>query len=266
MRFANLISACLSAILLLSCVQTQEADEPRRSRLSMALDPDFNFESFEKPEDQVVADPFEPVNRKIYAFNNQLDRFLLEPVSKAYAGVLPNPARNSVRAFIDNLKSPVWFANDVLQGEWDRAGTTAGRFALNSTLGVVGFYDFAANHANMKKHDEDFGQTLGVWGVGNGPYIMLPVFGPSTARDALGRVGDRFIDPINYAEGGDANEFLIGLRLTDVVDIRVRTAPAINATRDSADPYAQVRSLYIQAREGVVRNGRNDFEELPDFE
>lgn len=251
---------------LSACASSPDGSGLSRSeRLLAALEDDLS--KFKRADDQVIADPFEPMNRRIYAMNVQLDKYVLAPTAGAYETFVPNPARESARSFIDNLKGPVWLINDMLQGEWDLAGQTATRFALNSTFGVVGLYDFADHVAGIPKHDEDFGQTLGAHGVGNGPYLMLPVLGPSTTRDAFGRVVDTFtLDPINLTDTHGIVEYRLGLTAADTIDIRYRTDAAIAATANGADPYAQVRSLYVQTRQGSVRNGRDAFADLPDFD
>ncbi|MGD2131728.1 MAG: VacJ family lipoprotein [Maricaulaceae bacterium] len=225
--------------------------------------------ALEKPEDGLVADPFEPFNRVMYRFNDGLDRVILGPVAHGYQAVVPRAGRARVRDFIDNWKSPVWFANDVLQGDFEHAGVTARRFALNTTVGVLGAYDFAAHHADLPKRDEDFGQTLGVWGAGNGAYLMLPVLGPTTFRDLTGTVVDFTMDPFTWTEFDGDDTYRITNRALDFVDIRVQTDPALEAIRDSADPYLQARAVYIQSRNERIRNGGQGEEEvydLPEFE
>jgi phospholipid-binding lipoprotein MlaA len=227
---------------------------------------DNTLEKLEKPEDAVVADPLEGWNRAVYKFNTGVDNVLLEPAANVYRFVVPKFGRERVRDFIDNLKTPVWFANDVLQGEWDRAGNSAARFGLNSTVGLLGTYDFAAKHADLPKHDEDFGQTLAVWGVGNGPYIMLPLLGPSTGRDLTGLVFDSAIDPLTWSEFEGDDTFRVTTRVVDVVDLRDRVREAVDQIESSADPYAQARAVYIQNRNRRISNGRDEYDDLPDFE
>lgn len=227
---------------------------------------DETLSNFERPEDGVVADPFEGFNRAMYTFNDAFDRVILGPVAHGYETVVPQFGRDRVRDFIDNWKSPVWLANDIFQGDLDHAGITVSRFALNTTVGVLGVYDVAANHADLPKRDEDFGQTLGVHGVGNGPYLMLPLYGPTTARDLTGTLVDIALDPFTWAEFDGDDAYRISTRTLDVVDIRVQTDPVIETVRESVDPYAQARALYIQNRAERVRNGENSYEELPDFE
>jgi phospholipid-binding lipoprotein MlaA len=227
---------------------------------------DSTLSRLETPEDSVVADPFEPFNRAMYKFNDGLDRIVLGPTANLYQAAVPQFGRRRVRDFIDNWKSPVWLANDVMQGDLNHAGVTASRFALNTTVGVLGVYDFAAAHADLPKRDEDFGQTLGVYGAPNGAYLMLPVLGPTTFRDLTGTVVDTLIDPFTWAQFDGDDAYRITTRTLDVVDIRVQTDPAIRTVRASVDPYAQARALYIQNRAERVRNGEGSYEDLPDFE
>ncbi len=227
---------------------------------------DTALASLEVPEDSVVADPFEPFNRVMYRFNDGLDRVVLGPTSEFYVWAVPEFGRHRVRDFVDNWKNPVWFANDVLQGDINHAGVTASRFALNTTVGVLGVYDFAEHHVGLEKRDEDFGQTLGTWGVANGAYLMLPLLGPTTFRDLTGTVVDVGLNPLTWAEFEGDSTVRTSLMVMDVVDIRAQTAPAIDTVRASVDPYAQARALYIQNRAERVRNGQSSYEDLPDFD
>ena len=135
-----------------------------------------------------ASDPLEPLNRAIFSFNLTLDKAILRPIATVYNAALPDPVRDGVRNFLNNLRTPIILANDVLRGEIGRAGDTVGRFLLNSTLGVGGLFDIASE-LGFDFHNEDFGQTLAVWGIGEGPYLMLPIFGPSNPRDAVGLAG-----------------------------------------------------------------------------
>lgn len=219
------------------------------------------------PADLAVNDPWEPFNRRVFAFNEVADQYALEPGVKAYRAVTPRSVRNRIRDFIDNLKTPVWFANDVLQADFRGARDQVARFALNSTVGVLGFYDFADHVAGIDKVDEDFGQTLGVWGVGEGPYLVLPILGPSNVRDTTGRVVDFAFDPLTYVEGDDIVATRIGLTFVDNLDLRERLDPVVQAARDSADPYVQARAFYTQNRRGRIFDERGDnYDDLPDFD
>jgi len=210
-------------------------------------------------EYQKLNDPVEPTNRAIFEFNLGLDRIILKPVTGAYRAVFPRPVRDGVHNFLQNLRAPVIFANDLLQGEPGRAATTFGRFVVNTTLGVAGFGD-PAEALGMAQHDEDFGQTLAVWGVGEGPYVMLPVFGPSNPREVTGRVVDFFIDPINWwAQSSDADwaEWVpIARAVITGIDTRDQLWDVLDdLERTSIDFYAAIRSLYRQRRMDEIRNG-----------
>jgi phospholipid-binding lipoprotein MlaA len=202
---------------------------------------------------QEVSDPLEPVNRAIFRFNDVVDQAVFEPAARGYRYATPEPVRRSVRNFFFNLRSPVIFANDILQGERERAGVTLGRFMINTTLGVAGFFDFASQ-LGYPPHDEDFGQTLGRWGVGPGPYLMLPLLGPSTLRDTGGRFGDYLFDPLNQCCVG-ADEQL-GRMVGGAVSDREQALEVIDdLRRNSLDMYATVRSAYAQRRAAQIRNG-----------
>jgi phospholipid-binding lipoprotein MlaA len=253
-------AAALAACLTVAACASGGAASRARAGIDQAM------QRFETPEDAVVADPFEPFNRTMYSFNNGVDRVLLGPVAHGYETVVPQFGRRRVRDFLDHWKSPVWFANDVLQGDFNHAGVTASRFALNTTVGVLGVYDFAAAHAELPKRDEDFGQTLGVHGMSNGAYLMLPLYGPTTFRDLTGTFVDILMDPFTWAEFDGDDAFRVTTRTLDIVDIRVQTDPVIETVRESIDPYAQARALYIQNRRERVRNGMGSYDDLPDFE
>ena len=209
-------------------------------------------------------DPLEPLNRAIFAVNRQLDRFLLRPVAEVYRTVLPMPVRDSVRNVLNNLRSPANFANDMLQGESDRAGKSATRFAVNSTVGLGGIIDVADSNIlgddePIPYHGEDFGQTLAVWGLGEGPYLVLPLLGPSSPRDAVGLVGDSLMDPISYIV---PNEKRLAFSLARFgargIDTRSRHIETLDEIEHTAiDFYVTIRSLYRQQRRSGIANGRD---------
>jgi len=201
-------------------------------------------------------DPLEPLNRYFFEVNFFIDNVLLEPVATAYAHVVPDPGRDIVRNFFDNLKSPVILANDVLQGDMDRASVTAGRFLANSTIGLAGLFD-VATHFGWEKHEEDFGQTLGVWGVSEGPYLVLPIIGPSPPRDTVGMAVDYFFDPLSYyTRNTDRGWIPYARRGVRAVDFRAENLEAFDdIERTAIDLYATVRSLYRQRRNDDIRNG-----------
>jgi len=201
-------------------------------------------------------DPYESTNRAIFGFNLTIDRLALRPTAERYQTYVPEEVRDSLRGALDNLRSPVIFANDLMQGETGRAGDTLGRFLVNSTLGLGGLFDVATRHGLMG-HEEDFGQTLGAWGVGEGPYIVLPLLGPSNPRDAFGLAADQAMDPTHYIRI-KRHMFWIGAReYLNIVDTRARSLEAFDAIeRDSLDFYAAARSLARQHRASEIRNGR----------
>lgn len=222
-------------------------------------------------EEQTVEsiDPFEDFNRAVFGFNEALDAVIFLPLAKIYRAIFPKPIRDTFRNFMRNLNAPFILANDILQGEGERAGMTLSRFLVNTTLGVGGLFDVAAG-MGVPYHEEDFGQTLGVWGMEEGAYIVLPILGPSTVRDGLGKVGDAFINPLNYLStaGDDAEkiifghrhniaDFLFGARLLEVVDARERLIEPIELLKKdplALDYYTLIRSVFLQRRNKEILN------------
>jgi phospholipid-binding lipoprotein MlaA len=204
-----------------------------------------NLLGYEEPND-----PLEVPNRFVFAFNDTLDTFILKPVAVTYDFWLPAGVKDSVRNFVRNASSPVILANDIFQGEWERANDTAARFFVN-TITSLGFFDIVDERHPY--HDEDFGQTLAVYGVDDGFYLVLPVFGPSSARDAAGRGVDWLLDPLNYVEGGET--LSIATSAAGAVDSRARNLELFRDIKsDSVDFYARVRSLYYQRRAAAIQN------------
>ncbi len=202
-----------------------------------------------------ISDPFEYVNRGIFEVNIFLDEIALKPLA-AWYGVLPDRAREGTHNFLANLKTPWVAVNDAAQGEGSRFGTSVARFFINTLLGFFGTFDPAA-HMGLPAHDEDAGQTFAVWGAGEGPYIMLPVFGPSNMRDTLGFAVDSFLDPVNFAASRsdklDWAPFARGA-LTGI-DARQRNAQTIeDLKRSSTDYYATIRRVYTERRRAAIRN------------
>lgn len=216
--------------------------------------------------DAGVSDPWEPFNRDLYAVHDAVDQAVLEPVARGYRAITPRPLRQGVLNVLRNLRSPVIFANDVLQGEIGRAGTTAARFGINTTIGIAGIFD-PASSMGLERHDEDFGQTLAVWGVGAGPYLFIPLMGPSNVRDATGRVIDTVFDPLTWIEGDNIDEWRAARTVTAGIAARELVLEAVDdIRRDSVDPYTSFRSSYDLLRESAIQNGETDVEDLPDFE
>jgi phospholipid-binding lipoprotein MlaA len=203
-------------------------------------------------------DPLEPLNREIFDFNMFLDRNLIKPVALAYRDYIPEIARTGIRHFLSNLGEPVIFVNNVLQGEFKRAGTTVTRFIGNTFVGGLGLFDVAAD-AGAPRQYGDFGQTLWVWGLPDGPFLMLPVLGPSNPRDAAGRGVDSYFDPFGYVAQNAtdvSNEIGYSRFVVEGIDKRANTIDELDAIQKSAiDVYAQIRSLWRQNRVAELYNG-----------
>lgn len=202
----------------------------------------------------------------MYAVHDAMDNAVLEPAARGYRAVTPKPLRTGVVNFLRNLRSPMIFANDLLQGEFERAGVAAVRFGLNTTVGLGGILD-PASGLGFERHDEDFGQTLAVWGVDSGPYLFVPLMGPTTVRDAGGRVVDTALDPITYARGEAAETFRIVRPIVAGIATRellLETLDDIEAS--TLDPYVAIRASYGLLRESAIQNGRTDVQDLPEFD
>jgi phospholipid-binding lipoprotein MlaA len=210
-------------------------------------------------------DPYEETNRSIFDLNTKFDHAIARPVAVFYNHAVPGIAREGIHNFLSNLDSPVIFANDLLQGETTRAGHTLGRAVVNSTLGLGGLVDFAGK-IGIPGHEEDFGQTLGVWGVDEGPYLVLPFAGPSNPRDLVGMGGDIAMDPFTYMKWNNSTLHMMIRTGLGIVDLRARNVDTLdNIERTSVDLYATTRSLYRQHRNAEIRNGVADTENLPDL-
>jgi phospholipid-binding lipoprotein MlaA len=198
-------------------------------------------------------DPIEPANRAVFEFNRGLDTAVLEPIARGYRRVTPQPVRNGVENFLANLRTPVVLVNDLLQGEFKRAELTFGRFMLNTILGFGGIIDIGSRVGMPDRHSEDFGQTLASYGVGEGPYLMLPLLGPSNPRDAVGRVVDLAFNPLTFLAPLPANAGRSG---ADGVSFRERNIESIDELeRSSIDLYAATRTLVREMRAHEIRNG-----------
>jgi phospholipid-binding lipoprotein MlaA len=196
-------------------------------------------------------DRFERANRSVYKFNTALDHAILRPVARTYVRVTPAGARRCVVNFLGNLTYPTTIVNDVLQGKLRDGLSDSARFGINTVAGIGGLFD-PASHWNFDRHDEDFGQTLGKWGVPSGPYLMLPLLGPSTVRDSPARVVDRFTNPEGYITDTAAT---VGLAVSTVVNARAGLLSSDALVDGAYDPYAFVRDAWLQRREYKVRDG-----------
>ena len=208
-------------------------------------------------------DRWEGLNRKVYKFNDTVDRAALKPVAKGYRKITPHWMRIGIGNFLGNLEYPATMVNQFLQGKPKLGLRDTGRFLLNSTLGVAGLFD-VATAVGLEANDEDLGQTLAVWGVGSGPFVNLPFFGPSTLRDAPTRMVDFFFDPFTYVDM--PWEAVWGERVLDAVHSRAELLPLDATLQRTYDPYAFIRDSWVQQREFAIFDGNPPPETLEDFE
>jgi phospholipid-binding lipoprotein MlaA len=220
-----------------------------------------------------TKDCFESVNRAMFSFNRGLDSAIFKPVAKGYS-YLPDPIKTSVRNVTSNISYTVTIPNHLLQGNLKNFANDTGRFVINTTIGILGIFDPAAKLGFKKIEAEDYGQTLGYWGIGPGCYIMLPVFGPSTTRDTVGKIANTLLDPFYLATVGDKkfldNNFGDSTYYLeqgfDVIDFRAQNLKSFeNLEKNSLDLYASVKSLYLQRRESLIGNLSKTKDEWQDF-
>ncbi|MDP1526646.1 MAG: VacJ family lipoprotein [Rhodocyclaceae bacterium] len=197
-------------------------------------------------------DPVEGFNRAMFAFNEGLDAVIIKPVAKGYDAVMPTPVRTGVTNFFGNIADLFIGVNNLLQGKPAEAASDIGRVLVNSTIGILGLIDVASD-MGMEKHEEDFGQTFGRWGVGDGAYVVLPVFGPRTVRDTVGLVLDVKADPVANVDDVSTRNTLLALRM---VDNRADLLPADKVIEEAAlDKYAYIRDGYLQRRRSLIHDG-----------
>lgn len=239
----------------------QASDKEMQVVSHKAFDDEDDFESYETTNIVEIKDPLESVNRKIFIFNDSFDKYFLEFVAKAYREQLPKPVRTVVRNFITNLSLPVSTFNSILQGKSENSLATFSHFLINSTIGIGGLFN-VAGEKNIRYNQEDFGQTLGHYGVDSGIYIMIPFLGPSSARDLGGIAVDKSVNPIEFnllEIGGERNliptDYRLALAATTGIDKRESLIDIIEDVRkDSFDFYATLRSAYIQKRVAEIKN------------
>lgn len=212
------------------------------------------------PDDRLVYeqanDPAEPTNRAIFAGNQWLDRNALQPVARAYEGYVPGGIRRGFRNFAFNLRTPVVLVNDALQANFDRAWITTQRFVVNTTVGGIGLFDVATGWG-LPRHDADFGQTFGVWGIGPGPTVQLPLLGPSNLRDATGTLVGILANPLVFVPGSTLQTIEIVSTGVNAVDQRAEMLGLTEAVeRDALDYYATLRSMHAQHRAAKVEEGK----------
>lgn len=224
--------------------------------------------------DTDTRDPYERLNRKIFAFNKGFDRQILKPISSAYKFVMPNPLEDGISNAMRNLREPWVFINDILQFKLKRALTTLTRFTLNSTVGAAGLFK-VSDGMDIPYHSEDLGQTFAVWGIKESPYFIIPFIGPSTNRDFVGFAGYFFLDPVTITLDNEGESGLALLRTgVDALDTRVRLHDSLDELYKEDDPYVVMRSLYLQNRRYEIYDGdppadeaeENFFDDLEDEE
>jgi phospholipid-binding lipoprotein MlaA len=216
-------------------------------------DDDFNLIEDQLAQQQVkVADPLKPLNRAMHNINDKLYFSVLRPVARACKKAVPKPARISIRNFFNNLTTPARYVSCLLQGKRKAAGTELHRFALNTTVGVLGFADPAQEKWKLAPTDEDLGQTLGKWGVGNGVYVVLPLLGPSTVRDTVGLIGGQLLNPVHYVE---PTEVSLAISAGKIANENTFTIGRYESFKSAAvDPYTAMRQAYIQYRDKQVKD------------
>jgi phospholipid-binding lipoprotein MlaA len=202
---------------------------------------------------ETPGDPFEKTNRRFYDAAMRANRTFFRPIAHLYGSLAPGPIGSAIHNFITNLGEPVVIANDILQFRLRRAGDDFARLVTNTTFGVGGLADLAVTQG-LPHHENDFGVTLGRWGVGPGPYVFLPFIGPSTVRDALGMGADTALNPFTFVRFPGRLTLLFSTQAVGALDTQLRSEPELEAvTADAADPYATIRSDYLQSREALIR-------------
>lgn len=272
--FSVHLSALFAAIAMVVAMQPAWADSEQMAAAVFAGGPDESTAAAKAPEIAAaeegddVSDPLEPLNRLIFVFNEAFHKVVLYPATSLYQIFLPPQLRNAIGNVIDNLSTPVVLANDILQGEGERAWRTTQRFLINSTVGLGGMMDVAED-MGIPEHDEDFGQTLAVWGIGEGFYVVLPLYGPSNPRDAIGKLlVDGYFDPLGQylsnTNQDEASYARMGVGGVDEYGGVMGELEQIKKT--SVDYYAAIRSMYRQKRLAEIGNGEAvDLPPIPDL-
>lgn len=202
-----------------------------------------------------ISDPMMGFNKAVFQFNDAADQAVLRPIAMGYRYIVPQGGRNGVRNFLHNLRAPVNFTNNILQGDLEGAGTTLTRTVINTFVGLGGIFDVAAGEG-IPYREEDFGQTLGTWGVGHGSYVVIPLLGPSSVRDASGLLADSLMDPVNwYLHNTDNEGWIVARFVVNGISRREALIEALDdLRRNSFDYYTAMRSAYVQNRAAAVRN------------
>ena len=250
-KYSKLLLIALSSATITSCSNTKD---------TIAYENGVN-----------INDPMEEANRKVMAFNQGVDKALINPIVKGYRAVTPRPARSGIRNFLRNLHSPLTIANQLLQGDLSGTRDAILRATINTTIGVGGIFD-VAGYEGIEYEQEDFGQTLAVWGVGHGPYLVLPFIGPSSVRDYSGYLTDSLADPVRwYLFNHDQEDLYTAKFGADYLDLRDSLMDTLDELEASSiDYYAAVRSTYYQHRQALIRdqndNARSSIPAIPYYE
>lgn len=207
-------------------------------------------DEYEDEDEVSVPDPLSLWNKGMFHFNDKFYFWILKPVTKTYRAVVPELARIGVSNFFTNLTTPIRLANCILQGKWQSAHAEIDRFLLNSIFGILGFGNPAKRYPRLKPSEEDLGQTLGAYGIGEGMYIVWPFLGPSTLRDSVGLLGDSFINPLSYVEPIEAAVGIYGYRIVNDTSFRLGDYESLKEA--AIDPYEALRDAYIQHRKSKV--------------
>ncbi|MFZ5563759.1 MAG: MlaA family lipoprotein [Thermodesulfobacteriota bacterium] len=229
----------------------EDTGEPGATAVPAEVDPFGEFDEFDTPEQPEVFDPLSGYNRVMTRINDKLYYWVLKPVAKGYGIVVPRFVRRGIDNFFENLGFPVRFVNNVLQLKVHGAGVETARFLANSTIGIAGLWDPAMQLMEIPPRDEDFGQTLGRYGIGGGFHIVLPVFGPSNVRDTVGRVADGFLNPAAYLQDSDAALAVSAGRTVNATSLRIGEYEALTA--DAIDLYVLLRDGYEQYRNRKIK-------------
>lgn len=222
------------------------------------FDDTYLDDPFETGEIKDISDPLEPMNRFFFEFNDRLYFWALKPAARVYRTFIPGDFRICIRNAFHNLLAPVRIVNNTLQGKFKNAGIELSRFVINTTVGVAGFGDPADEEFGLRTKSEDLGQTLGYYGIGNGIYFCWPIFGPSTARDTAGLVGDGFLNPLRYVYANDPEAGLLLYTGKSVNNTSLVIGDYESFKESSFDPYVSLRDAYIQHRESKIQDMKED--------
>lgn len=246
MKCFILIALCL-AWATIYAENPQDANSLSESEQDMA---DFDALEPDLPAQASIGDPIEPWNRWMFGFNDGLYFWVLKPVASGYKAIIPEPGRTGIRNVVANITTPIRLVNCAIQGKFHAAGNEINRCVINTTWGVAGIWDPASEHGKIEPADEDMGQTLAVYGLDNGCYLVWPLFGPSTLRDSGGMAGDYFLNPLHYIEPVEAEIGVSAVNVTNNTSLRIGEYEAFKAA--AVDPYIAMRQAYVQYRQAQV--------------